>query len=88
MANFFLYRTAIVWQPNEGVNGASARYVPQFSGDSGVTYRNVNAVLGNLESLLESQQIISNIISNENTFREKVISGEMGTLTSYVAQGS
>lgn len=83
MATFFTYRIAQVYPPLQGPTSASTRYVPQFSGDSGVSW--IDCYPGDQpQSLLQAQQRLSEIAEAENTFRDEVVAGRLGTLKSYV----
>lgn len=82
MANFYTYRIAEVFLPVEGVGGVSSRFVSQFSSDSGTTWRDTNPAI-NKQVRLECQQELANIISNEQTFRDAVVAGVLGSQTAF-----
>lgn len=88
MANFFLYRVAVVYQANQppvaGVYSSTARYVPQFSNSAGTTWAAMYPG-DQPQSLQEAQQAILQVITAENSFRDQVIAGRLGTLVDYVA---
>ncbi len=88
MANFFLYRVKATYQANQPpVNGTyspSTRYIPQFSNSAGTTWQDMFPG-DQPQSLISAQQAINEVISAENSFREQVILGRLGTLTDYIA---
>jgi hypothetical protein len=82
--SFFTYRIHRVWPTFEGPTSAKTRYIPEFSADSGVTFR--PCYPGDQpQALLEAQMRLTEITSAENTFRDKVANGLLGTLDDFVS---
>lgn len=86
--SFYTYRIAQIYQPRQSVNAQTGavevsgetRFVPEFSGD-GTNFRPTDVF--SKQSLIEAQQRLAEIISNENTFREQVVTGNAGTLMKF-----
>ena len=83
MANFYLYRLQHVYSTVPGPNGPEGYWVIEFSGDGGTSWRPAFPFTFQSQTNAEQEALI--LISGENSFRDQVVSGQLGTLTDYVA---
>lgn len=84
MATFFTYRIKRVYPSKQGPTAPATRYIPEFSGDDGTSWRPVYPG-DQPQSLEEAQQRLGEVVSAEDTFREEVVNGRLGTLDDVVA---
>lgn len=88
---FYTYRISATYPagqpPVGGVGGtypAATRFIPQYSPDAGTSWRAIYPG-DQPQALLEAQQRLAEATSAENTLREKIIAGQLGTFTDFIA---
>lgn len=88
MANFYLYRIAATYPANQppvaGVYPAATRFIPQYSPDSGTSWRAIYPG-DQPQALSEAQLRLSEVLSAENTFRDEVVAGKLGTFQDFIS---
>jgi len=88
MANFYLYRISATYPagqpPVNGVYPPATRFIPQYSPDSGTSWRAIYPG-DQPQALSEAQQRLSECVSAENTLRDKIVAGTLGTFNDFIA---